>query len=85
MNYKELFLTYVSGLTVGQITAIGRSELDIYWDGNEFYTWAHGVRNDHEDKLIFDSTTGEGSFNARDALRDFSDTVDDLIEASQEN
>lgn len=85
MNYKDFFLTYVSSLTTGQITTIGKSEQDIYWNGSEFYTWAHGVRNDHGDKLIFDSTTAEGPFNAKNALMDFSVTVDDLIEASHDN
>lgn len=81
MNYKELFIAYVNGLTTYQLTAIGKSELDIYWNDNEFYTWAHGVKNEHGDKLIFDSTADEGSFDAKAALMDNSVVVEDLLDA----
>ena len=84
MNYKEKFLQFVDSLSENQLNQIGHSEQNVCWDGREFYLWAHDVRNDRGDELIFDSATGEGPFNAKDALMDFSVAVGDLIEASKD-
>ena len=76
MNYQEIFLEFVNSLSEANLEAIGKTQADIYWDGNEFYSWGHDVRNDRGDFKVFDSYADD-DFDAKPVLIDFADVVND--------
>ncbi len=81
--YSGQFLDFVNSLTEYELQKIGRSELDVYYDGQHFFTYPSRTRPDIG-MCIFDSDAGDSTFDAKLALHDKAETVDDEISAWME-